>query len=186
MNIKNIYDIGIERESLRCNKNGELSKLTHSEVFGKKMRDDFITKDFGEAQLELRTPVCDTVKECYEKLENITDIVLCELNSKNELLWPYSMPCILPEEKEFPFGDYGDESLLEYKNYLSKKYHYTKRAISGIHVSFSIKKDYYEYLRNNYKFLNLPNDINEAYIKIMSIPSKQYTPLLGSCIFQQV
>lgn len=167
MNIKNIYDIGIERESLRCNKNGELSKLTHSEIFGNKMTEDFVTKDFGEAQLEIRTPVCDTVKECYEKLENITDIVLCELNSRNELLWPYSMPCILPEEKDFPFGDYGDESLSEYKNYLSKKYHYTKRAISGIHVSFSIKKDYYQYLRNNYKFLNLPECIDEAYIKIM-------------------
>ena len=167
MNKNNIYDIGVEREGLRCNKNGELSKSTHLEIFGNKMKSDFITKDFGEAQLEVRTPVCDTVKECYEKLENITDIALCELNSKNEFLWPNSMPCILPEEKDFPFGNYGDESLSKYKKYLSKKYHYTKRAISGVHVSFSIKKDYYKYLQKNYEFLNLPDDIDEAYIKIM-------------------
>ena len=167
MDKNKMYDIGVERESLRCNKNGELSKLTHYEIFGNKTTNDFITKDFGEAQLEIRTPVCDSVKECYEKLENITDIVLCELNSHGELLWPYSMPCILPEEKDFPFGNYGDENLAKYKEYLSKKYHYTKRAISGIHISFSIKKEYYENLQKNCKFLNLPEDIEEAYIRIM-------------------
>ena len=167
MDINKIYDIGVEREGLRCNKNGELSKLTHSQIFDSKKEDNFITKDFGEAQLEIRTPVCNTVKECYEKLENLTDITLCELNSKDELLWPYSMPCILPEEKDFPFGNYDDESLEKYKTYLSKKYHYTKRAISGVHVSFSIKKEYYKYMRENYKFLNLPESMDEAYIKIM-------------------
>ena len=167
MDINNIYDIGVEREGLRCNQNGELSKLKHFEIFDNHKTDDFITRDFGEAQLEIRTPVCDTVEECYEKLENITDIVLCELNSKNEFLWPYSMPCVLPEEKDFPFGDYGDENLSRYKEYLSKKYHYTKRAISGVHVSFSIKRDFYNHLKENYKFLDLPEDISEAYIRIM-------------------
>lgn len=167
MNKNNIYDIGVERESLRCNSKGELSKSTHYEVFGDKVSDKFITRDFGEAQLELRTPVCDTVQECYNKLEDITNISLQELNSKGELLWPYSMPCILPEEKDFPFGNYGDKKLSKYKEYLSKKYHYTKRAISGIHVSFSIKKDYYKYLQENYKFLNLPDEMDEAYIRIM-------------------
>ena len=167
MDINKMYDIGVEREGLRCNNNGELSKLTHSQIFNNKKEDNFITKDFGEAQLEIRTPVCDTVKECYEKLENLTDIALCELNSKDELLWPYSMPCILPDEKDFPFGNYGDEKLAKYKKYLSQKYHYTKRAISGVHVSFSIKKEYYKYMQENYKFLNLPEDIEEAYIKIM-------------------
>lgn len=167
MDVNNMYDIGVEREGLRCNKNGELSKLTHFEIFDNIKTDDFITRDFGEVQLEIRTPVCDTVNECYEKLENITDIVLCELNSKNELLWPYSMPCLLPEEKDFPFGNYGDENVAKYKEYLSKKYHYTKRAISGVHVSFSIKSDYYKFLKENFKFLNLPENIDEAYIRIM-------------------
>ena len=137
MSIRKTYEIGVEREGLRCNKNAELSKLAHSEIFDmNKMKEEFITRDFGEAQLEIRTPVCDSVEECYEKLENITDIVLCQLNSKNEFLWPYSMPCVLPEEKDFPFGVYTDENVLKYKEYLSKKYHYTKRAISGVHISF--------------------------------------------------
>ncbi len=167
MDRNKMYKIGVEREGLRCDANGKLSRLNHSELFGENIAKNFITTDFGEAQIELRTPACNTAKECYAKLESITDIVLCQLNLKNELIWPYSMPCILPEEKDFPFGNYKDEEVLKYKNYLSKKYHYTKRAISGIHVSFSFKEDYYKYLRNNYKFLNLPEDIDEAYIRIM-------------------
>jgi len=126
MDINKIYDIGVEREGLRSNKSGELSKLTHFQIFNNKKEDNFITRDFGEAQLEIRTPVCDTVEECYEKLENLTDIALCELNRNNEFLWPYSMPCILPDEKDFPFGNYRDESLSKYKDYLSKKYHIPK------------------------------------------------------------
>jgi len=162
-----MYNIGVEREGLRCDKNGKLSKLNFSEIFGDKMSREFITTDFGEAQIELRTPVCNSVNECYEKLETITDIALCELNKKNEIIWPYSMPCILPDEKGFPFGSYKDEEISRYKNYLSKKYHYTKRAISGIHVSFSFKEEYYKYLRGNYKELNIPENVEEAYIKIM-------------------
>ena len=183
MDKNKMYDIGVEREGLRCNTNGELSELEHLKIFGDNMTDDFITRDFGEAQLELRTPVCDTVKECYEKLDTITDIAIEQLSSKNELLWPYSMPCILPEEKDFPFGTYKDENVAKYKNYLSKKYHYTKRAISGIHVSFSIKEDYYKCLRNKYEFLNLPESMDEAYVRIMKNYVKRVwmlTYLLGA------
>ena len=167
MNRNKMYNIGVEREGLRCDKEGKLSKLNFSEIFGEEMSREFITTDFGEAQLELRTPVCNSVNECYKKLETITDIALCRLNKKNEIIWPYSMPCILPAEKDFPFGIYKDKKVLKYKNYLSKKYHYTKRAISGIHVSFSLKEEYYKYLQDNYKELNLPENVDEAYIKIM-------------------
>lgn len=165
MDRNKIYNIGVEREGLRCDRNGKLSKLNHSEIFGNNVSREFITTDFGEAQIELRTPVCNNAKECYEKLESITDITLCELNKKNEIIWPYSIPCILPEEKDFPFGNYKDEEVLKYKNYLSKKYHYTKRAISGIHISFSLKEEYYKSLKD--KFTNLPENVDEAYILIM-------------------
>jgi len=167
MDRNKMYNIGVEREGLRCDKKGKLSKLDFSEIYGDKIARDFITTDFGETQIELRTPVCNDVNECYDKLEVITDIALCQLNQKNEIIWPYSMPCILPEEKDFPFGKYKDKELIEYKNYLSKKYHYTKRAISGIHISFSFKEEYYKYLCSNCKELNLPEDIDETYIKIM-------------------
>jgi len=160
-----MYNIGIERESLRCNKNGELSKTAHPEIFWDRMENAFITTDFGEAQLELRTPVCNTTKECYEKIENITDVVLNELNSRNELLWPYSMPCILPREEDFVFGNYGNQEEHEYEMFLYKKYGYKMHCMSGIHINFSINKDFYEKIRvNNPK---LPENMDDAYFLIM-------------------
>ena len=76
MDRNKMYNIGVEREGLRCDKNGILSKLNFSEIFGDRMSREYITTDFGEAQIELRTPVCNSAQECYKKLETITDIAL--------------------------------------------------------------------------------------------------------------
>ena len=96
---EDLYNIGIEREGLRCDKEGKLSQKPHPEAFADRMKNDFITTDWGEAQLELRTPACKDTEECYEKLNEITNVVLCELNNRDEVIWPYSMPCILPKEE---------------------------------------------------------------------------------------
>ena len=66
--ISNSYNIGIEREGLRTTEEGSLSEKPHSEVFGNRNTNAFVTTDFGAAQLELRTTPCATAKECYEKL----------------------------------------------------------------------------------------------------------------------
>ena len=73
------YKVGIEREGLRTNKNGHLSDLPHQRVFGNRNTNAFVTTDFGAAQIELRTTPCATTKECYEKLLNVTNVVLEEL-----------------------------------------------------------------------------------------------------------
>lgn len=160
-----LYNIGVERESLRCTDDGRLALSPHPEIFESRMSNDFITTDFGEAQMELRTPVCKSTKECYNKLEEITNIVLCELKNRNELLWPYSMPCTLPDEKDFVFGNYGDyKEEHEYEMALYKKYGYKMHCISGIHVNFSINQTQYNKIKNKY---NLPCDIDDAYFKII-------------------
>ena len=109
--MNNLYNIGVEREGLRCNQEGELSDLPHPSVFGDKIKNHFIGTDFGEAQVEVCTPVCHSVRECYEKLSEITNVVLCELYNRKEVLWPYSMPCILPSDDKYIFNqeDFSDE-----------------------------------------------------------------------------
>lgn len=160
------YNIGIEREGLRTNKKGELSNKPHPQVFGNRNCNAFITTDFGAAQLELRTTPCSTTKECYDKLLNVTNVVLEELRKEGEYLWPYSMPCILPDLDEFNFGDYGDNKKeQEYEMYLFKKYGYEMYCISGIHLNFSINDKYYKELRNIYE--NLPQSLEDAYFKII-------------------
>ena len=38
----NLYNIKVEREALRCNEQGKLSKLDHPEIFGDKNKNKFI------------------------------------------------------------------------------------------------------------------------------------------------
>ena len=164
--ISNCYNIGIEREGLRTTEKGELSDKPHLRVFGNRNTNAFVTTDFGAAQLELRTTPCSTAKECYEKLLNVTNVVLEELRKEGEYLWPYSMPCKLPKEENFKFGIYGDNvAEKEYEQYLNKKYGYEMYCMSGIHLNFSINEKYYKELKkiNN----NLPDKLEDAYFKII-------------------
>ena len=165
---ENLYIIGIEREGLRCDKNGILSKKKHPKAFDDRMKNNFITTDWGEAQIELRTPACKSTIECEEKLNEITNVVLCELNNQDELLWPYSMQCILPREEEFPWGDYGDFiEEHEYEMYLYRKYGYKMHCMSGIHVNVSFNKILFERIKKNFK--NIPDNLDDAYLKIMRV-----------------
>ncbi len=160
------YKVGIEREGLRTNKNGHLSDLPHPREFGNRNTNAFVTTDFGAAQLELRTTPCATTKECYEKLLNVTNVVLEELRKDGEYLWPYSMPCILPNIEDFNFGEYGDNKKeQEYEKYLYKKYGYEMYCMSGVHLNFSINEKYYKELKKINS--DLPDTLEDAYFKII-------------------
>ena len=160
------YNIGIEREGLRTTDNGELSNQPHLKVFGNRNTNAFVTTDFGAAQLELRTTPCSTTKECYDKLLNVTNVVLEELRKAGEYLWPYSMPCILPNIENFNFGEYGDNvKEHEYELYLFKKYGYEMYCMSGVHLNFSINDKYYKELIRLYT--DLPSYLEDAYFKIL-------------------
>ena len=164
--ISNCYNIGIEREGLRTTDKGELSDKPHLKVFGNRNTNAFVTTDFGAAQLELRTTPCSTAKECYDKLLNVTNVVLEELRKEGEYLWPYSMPCILPDAENFNFGEYGDNKKEhEYEMYLYKKYGYEMYCMSGVHLNFSINEKYYKELKRFYS--NLPDTLEDAYFKII-------------------
>ena len=164
--ISNKYNIGIEREGLRTTKNGHLANTPHPKVFGNRNTNAFVTTDFGAAQLELRTTPCPSTRECYEKLLNVTNVVLEELRKAGEYLWPYSMPCILPNIENFNFGEYGDNvKEHEYEMYLYKKYGYEMYCMSGIHLNFSIHEKYYKELKKSNS--NLPDSLEDGYFKIL-------------------
>ena len=160
------YNIGIEREGLRTTDKAELSELPHLRVFGNRNTNAFVTTDFGAAQLELRTTPCPTTKECYDKLLNVTNVVLEELRKAGEYMWPYSMPCILPKIDKFKFGEYGDNvAERNYEKYLYNKYGYEMYCMSGVHLNFSINDKYYKELIRLYS--DLPSYLEDAYFKIL-------------------
>ena len=62
---------GIEREALRSNLNGVISKTRHPKSLGSALTNPFITTAFAEALIEMVTPTFDTVQGLHSFLENL-------------------------------------------------------------------------------------------------------------------
>ncbi len=136
-------NFGIEREALRVDKNGNLSKNNHPDSLGHKLDNPYITTDFAESQIEMITPAFSTLEETRNFLESLYDIVSNSI--EDEYLWPQSMPCNIPEDKDIVIADFGDKQdgidKIEYRKNLLDKYGAKKQLISGIHYNFSFKED---------------------------------------------
>ena len=85
MNIEK-FNISISRDILIIDKSGRLSKL----AFPKNFKEDnkFIKKTDNNYLLKIQTSPESSVKEAYEKFEEITNVVTEELHNRNELIWP--------------------------------------------------------------------------------------------------
>ena len=138
---------GIEWEGLRVRENGELSLSPHSEIFGNKLSNPYITTDFSESQIEIITPTFDTIDEAFSFFSFMSDLVNSSLDD-DEFLWFQSLPCILPDSSEIPIAKYKGRELaeesMEYRKGLAKKYGLRKQLISGIHFNFSFKEELIE------------------------------------------
>ena len=143
-------NFGVERETLRSDMEGNLALTKHPKVFECKMNHPYITTDFSESQIELITPTVKSLEEVYNYLNLLYDIVALEI--KDELLWPQSMPCNIPEDELIPVADYGScdsgKDASDYRKNLLKKYGGKKQLISGIHYNFSFSEDLIEDLYN--------------------------------------
>lgn len=158
-------NFGLEKENVRVDVQGNLALTPHPSVFGNKSKHPYIKTDFSESQVEVITPVCNSIEEVYDFLENLHDIV--SLNLENEYLWPQSNPPYLPEENKIPIAKLDDEQEYKYREMLAEKYGRKKQLISGIHYNFSFKEEFLEAL---YKNLNVNKSFkefkNDIYLKI--------------------
>lgn len=144
-------NFGIEREGLRVNYEGSLSKRQHPKAFGNKIKNPYITTDFSESQLELITPALNTSKEVHDFLESLYDIVALETD--DEFIWPESMPCAIPDDMDIPVAEFckckkGAEARA-YREELLRKYGGKIQLISGIHYNFSFSDEMLDKLYNN-------------------------------------
>ncbi|MDD6795814.1 MAG: bifunctional glutamate--cysteine ligase GshA/glutathione synthetase GshB, partial [Clostridiaceae bacterium] len=134
---------GIERESVRIDTEGNLSKTPHPKTFGCRLDNPYITTDFAENQIEMVTPALSSIEETYNFLNTLYDIVAMDI--KDELLWPQSMPPVINDEKEIHVASFcectGGLSMRRYREYLFDKYGGKKQLISGIHYNFSYNED---------------------------------------------
>ena len=82
------YKLNIEREFVRTDSKNKLVKNTFPKVFGDKAKNCFITANDENKKFKIRTPFCYNVEDTYEKLEEITNVVIEELYKLNQNIWP--------------------------------------------------------------------------------------------------
>ena len=136
---------GIEKEALRLDQDGYLSRKPHPAGLGSALSNQFITTDFSEALLEFVTPVytntwealrflCDVHQFTYECLED-------------ELLWIASMPCRIPPDADIPLARYGCSNVGQmktiYRRGLGYRYGRSMQTIAGIHFNYSLPESFW-------------------------------------------
>lgn len=155
-------NFGLEREGLRVNIDGTLASTLHPKSFGEKHENPYITTDFSESQLEVITPPLKNVNDVYNFTNALYDIVSLEIGE--EILWPESMPCIIPNNDYIPVAEIEGDGK-EYREYLLKKYGGKKQLISGLHYNFSFDEELIKVLHENSN-LSYMDFRNEVYLKV--------------------
>ncbi|MGK2946025.1 MAG: glutamate--cysteine ligase [Candidatus Malihini olakiniferum] len=131
---------GIERETLRAQPNGHFAQTRHPENLGAALTHPWITTDFSEALLEFITPVDQDVDHLLAFLRDIHRYVVRNIGS--ERLWPFSMPCFIPDETNIELAQYGTSNIGRFKTLyregLKNRYGALMQTISGVHYNFSL------------------------------------------------
>jgi len=125
---------GIEKESKRVDLSGNLAKTDHP----KSIRDEhpYIQRDFSELQMELITPVTETLEELFNYLAAIHDVAYRSMGD-HEMLWPLSMPPQLPEkEEDIVIAKLKNVENVLYRQSLSNSYGRRKQMLCGVHFNF--------------------------------------------------
>ena len=144
---------GLERETLRTNADGTLALTSHPKGMSDPFTDPQITTDFAESQLEFITSPNDTIEKAIEELTHIHARAVENLEN-DELLWPSSMPCILPELADISVAQYGDDPKAKiketYRNGLVHRYGKYVQMLCGVHYNMSFSEDLWALLHQNF------------------------------------
>ena len=130
---------GIERETHRINSDGSIALTPHPKVLATKKASQSITLDFAESQLEFMTKPHDKIEKVIDELNKIYDFTKKQIN--DELMWPFSMPPVLPDEEDIPIARFphlaDGQDKETYREGLSVRYGKKIQMISGIHYNYS-------------------------------------------------
>ncbi|MDX1515839.1 MAG: glutamate--cysteine ligase [Woeseiaceae bacterium] len=141
---------GVEKESLRVDGAGYLSRQRHPRALGSALTNGYITTDFSEALLEFVTPAYTTTWETLRMLCDIHQFTYGHLG--DELLWPASMPCRIPENRRIPLARYGSSNVGRmktiYRRGLGYRYGRHMQTIAGVHFNYSLPEEFWELYRD--------------------------------------
>ena len=157
-------NFGIERESLRVDRQGQLAHTPHPSYLGARSFHPYIQTDFCEFQMELITPVAKSTTEARRLLGAITDVTGRSI-AQDEVLWPLSMPPRI-KAQEIQVAQLENEFERHYRNYLAEKYGTKLQAISGIHYNMELGKDLVEALFRESDQTDMIAFKNALYLKL--------------------
>ncbi len=136
---------GIEKESLRLDMQGYLSREPHPTGLGSALSNRFITTDFSEALLEFVTPAYSNTWEALQFLCDVHQFTYERL--QDELLWIASMPCRIPPDAEIPLARYGKSNVGQmktiYRRGLGFRYGRHMQTIAGVHFNYSLPEEFW-------------------------------------------
>ncbi len=146
---------GVERECLRVDANNKLSVQDHPKALGSKLTHPFITTDYSENLLEYITGVFKSEKDLLSNLEDMHNFTYQNLE-KDEYIWPWSMPAIVPEnEDDIKVAHYGKSNVGKLKELyrigLGHRYGKSMQSIAGVHYNFSLSDEFWNELKISLK-----------------------------------
>jgi glutamate--cysteine ligase len=140
---------GLEKESLRIAPDGNIAQTPHPRALGSALTHPYLTTDYSEALLELRTPPFPEVDEMLQFLSQLHQFVYSNIG--DELLWATSMPCPLEGDNSIPIARYGTSNVGTmkhvYRRGLGHRYGRVMQAIAGIHFNYSLSDAFWHALR---------------------------------------
>ncbi len=157
--------IGLEKESLRVDVDGHISRTPHPRALGSALTHPYITTDFSEALLEFVTPPFTDSEETLVFLTHVHQFAYRQLDP--EVLWSASMPCIVVGEESVPIADYGRSNVGRmkrvYRKGLSYRYGRVMQTISGVHFNMSLPGAAWRALNPGLKGRALQARVNAGY-----------------------
>lgn len=122
-------NFGLEKESLRITKEGNMAHTRHPFPEHK-----HIVRDFCENQTEINTSVKTDAESAVQDLYDYTVEIQKKLYETGELLWPFSSPPYIRNEADIPVAVFEGDAAPKtaYREYLSDRYGRYKMTFSGI------------------------------------------------------
>lgn len=162
--------VGLEKESLRVDRAGNLAKTPHPSALGAPLTHPYITTDYSEALCELVTPPGEQVAATLDFLLAIHQFVYQTL--QDEILWATSMPCVVKGDNSIPVAQYGTSNAGRMKTLyrigLGYRYGRVMQAIAGIHFNYSLPPQLWIALQTiQASKLALPDFINAGYFGLI-------------------
>jgi glutamate--cysteine ligase len=142
---------GIERETLRVDRQGHLAHTPHPKALGSALTNPQITTDYAEALLEFITPAEHDIALTLHRLDAIHRFAYTKLDG--EMLWSSSMPCELPPDADIEIAWYGKSNIgmlkHVYRRGLALRYGKAMQCIAGIHYNYSLPEQLWQLLAAN-------------------------------------